>query len=318
MNTMSRLRLPVAVLLVLGLLLGAVALAACGGEDDGASPSPAAAGPVTVTDDADAEVVLDQPAERVVSLAPANTEIAYAIGGGDKLVGVTTYCDYPQEATSKPTIGDFANPNVEKIVSMEPDLVLAAGGIQASLRTKFEDLGIAVYVVDPVTYAETQATIAELGQLLGLEDEAKAVTDEMQAAADEVGQQVEGLDTPSVFFEVYPKPMMTAGSGTLIDDLVTMAGGVNIGAEAGEGYPSYSTEVLLQQDPQIYIAPKGNQMDPGDIAARPGFDKLSAVADGAVFIVEDNLVVRPGPRMAQGLQELARMIHPEAFADEGQ
>lgn len=308
-----RSRLAAALLLVLALGLGAVALAACGGEDDGASPAASAAGPITVTDDADAEVTLEQPAERVVSLAPANTEIVFAIGAGDKLVGVTTFCDYPEEAKAKPKIGDFANPNVEKIVGMQPDLVLAAGGIQASLREKFEGLGIPVYIVDPLTMDETTATITELGQLMDVEDEAASVVADMDAAVTEVQDKVAGLDKPTVFFEVYPKPMMTAGTGTLIDELITLAGGENIGAEAGEGYPNFSTEVLLQKDPAVYIAPKGNQMDPGEISERPGFDQLSAVADGRVFVVEDNLVVRPGPRTAQGLMELAQMIHPEAF-----
>ena len=168
-------RLTAALLLIAVLALGVVALSACGSGDDEAtassSPSAAAAaGPITVTDDSGVEVTLDAPAEAIVSLAPANTEIAYAVGAGDKMVAGTSYDDYPEEAKALPKIGDFSNPNVEKIASYSPDLVLAAGGIQDKLRTKLEDLGMTVYVVDPKTYDDVIATIENIGKLAGTED----------------------------------------------------------------------------------------------------------------------------------------------------
>ncbi len=197
-------RLTAALLLVAVLALGVVALSACGSSDDtSASSSPsaaAAAGPITVTDDSGAEVTLDKPAEAIVSLAPANTEIAYAIGAGDKMVAGTSYDDYPEEAKALPKIGDFANPNVEKIASYSPDLVLAAGGIQDKLRTKLEDLGMKVYVVDPKTYDGTIATIANVGKLAGADEGAATVTDKMTAAQTEVqakvGEPAPGDDLP--------------------------------------------------------------------------------------------------------------------------
>ena len=169
-----------------------------GGE---ASPAASAsAGPITVTDDSGATVTLDQPATRIVSLAPANTEIAYAIGAGDKMVAGTSYDDYPEEAKALPKIGDFSNPNVEKIASFEPDLVLAAGGIQNGLRTKLENLGMQVYVVDPTTYDGVIADITNLGQLAGTSAEAQQVADTMaQAKADvqaKVGSAGQGHDLP--------------------------------------------------------------------------------------------------------------------------
>ena len=145
--------LAAATILTALILIVAVALVLAGCGSDGSAAgeaSPAAsAGPITVTDGTGTTVTMDQPAARIVSLAPANTEIAYAIGAGDKMVAGTSYDDYPEEATSLPKIGDFANPNVEKIASFEPDLVLAAGGIQDKLRSKLEKLGMKVYVVDP-------------------------------------------------------------------------------------------------------------------------------------------------------------------------
>lgn len=312
-------RLPAALLLIAVLATGLVALSACGSGSDStasSSPSAAAAGPITVTDDAGVEVTLDQPATRIVSLAPANTEIAYAIGAGDKMVAGTSYDDYPEEATSLPKVGDFANPNVEKIASYDPELVLAAGGIQNKLRSRLEDLGMTVYVVDPTTYDGTIATIQNVGKLAGADEGTAAVVDEMTAAKEEVQAKVSGLAAATTFLEIYSKPLMTAGADTFIDDMITIAGGENIGAQAGSGFPTFSTEVLVKDDPQVYIADSGSMSEPGDINKRAGFGDLTAVKDGKVYVIEDSIIARPGPRLAEGLRQLVTMIHPEASTSE--
>jgi iron complex transport system substrate-binding protein len=297
---------------------GALALAGCGSDaGTGGEASPAASassGPITVTDGTGTTVTMDRPAARIVSLAPANTEIAYAIGAGDKMVAGTSYDDYPEEATSLPKIGDFANPNVEKIASFEPDLVLAAGGIQDKLRSKLEKLGMKVYVVDPKTYDGVMTDITNLGQLTGSTEQAQQVADTMQTAKDDVQAQVASASRPATFLEIYSKPLMTAGSETFIDDMIALAGGTNLGATAGPGFPTFSTEVLFKDDPDVYIADSGSMSKPGDITKRAGFDVLTAVKDGHVYVIDDNLIARPGPRLAQGLQELVKMIHPEAAA----
>lgn len=316
--TSPRSRLFAAAVLVAALLLctlGAAVLVGCGSDSDSAAdPSPSSsAGPLTVTDDAGGEVTLEQPAARVVSLAPANTEIAFAIGAGDKLVGGTSYDDYPEEAKALPKIGDFANPSVEKIVALQPDLVLAAGGIQAGLRSKLEKLGMEVYVVDPTAYEGVIDTITEMGQLMGVTDEAAEVTEAMETAAADVAAKVGSLGKNVTFIEIYSKPLMTAGSGSYVDDLVALAGGMNLGASAGAGFPTYSNEVLIEEDPAVYVAVSGAQSSPGDIAKRPGHGQMSAVENDRVYVIDDNLITRPGPRLALGLQELAAMIHPEAY-----
>jgi iron complex transport system substrate-binding protein len=309
-------RLTAAVLLVAMLALGVLALAACGSSSDDAtassSPAASAAGPITVTDDAGNEVTLDQPAEAIVSLAPANTEIVFAIGAGDKLVAGTTYDDYPEEAKALPKVGDFNNPNIEKTASYSPDLVLAAGGIQDKLRNKLEALGMKVYVVDPTTYDGVIATIENIGKLAGAEDGAIKVGDDMTAAQQEVQAAVGDLPKATTFLEIYSKPLMTAGTGTYIDDMITIAGGENIGAQAGEGFPTFSTEVLVEDDPQVYIADSGSMSKPGEIKDRAGFSSLTAVKDGRVYIIDDSTIARPGPRLALGLKSLAEYIHPEA------
>ena len=313
MSTLRPGRLLAALLLLALPALGAIVVACgSGGGEPASSASPAASGPISVTDDSGVEVVLDRPAEAIVSLAPANTEIAYAIGAGDRMVAGTSYDDYPEEAKALPKIGDFANPNVEKIASFSPDLVLAASGIQDKLRAKLESLGMSVYVIDPTTYDEVVATILNVGRLAGAEDGAQAVADAMAAAREEVRAAVAGLPAASTFLEIYSEPLMTAGEGTFIDDMITIAGGENIGAAAGSGFPNFSTEVLVKVDPAVYIADSGSMSEPGDISERPGFAELTAVKQGRVYVIDDNLIARPGPRLADGLRRLLEYIHPEA------
>jgi iron complex transport system substrate-binding protein len=316
MNSSIR-RLSAALILIVGLAVGAIALSACGSGDasETASASPSA-GPISVTDDSGAEVTLDAPAARIVSMAPANTEIAYAIGAGDKMVAGTSYDTYPEEAVDLPKIGDFANPSVEKIVSFNPDLVLAAGGIQDKLRTRLEELGVQVYVVDPTSYEGVMSTIGNVGRLAGTTAEAEQVVDTMKQAQSDVREKVGSLDAVTTFLEIYSKPLMTAGADTFIDDMITIAGGTNIGAKAGSGFPNFSTEVLVQDDPAVYIADSGSMSEPGEIDKRAGFAELTAVKDGRVHVIDDNLIARPGPRLAEGLQALAEMIHPEAYTAE--
>lgn len=309
--------------ILLASTFAAAVLGGCSSSSDetSAASSPAAAGPITVTDDAGKTVTLDQPAAKVVSIAPANTEIAFALGAGGKVVGDTTYCDYPEAAKSIAKIGDFSNPSLEKIVALEPDLILAAGGIQQGMRAKFEKLGMQVYVVDPTTLDELYADLGELGQLMGVSTQAQKIVTDMQQQVADVQQKIgeaqassqTPFTTPKVFLEIYGKPLMTAGTGTFIDDLITKAGGVNVGAGAGPGFPEYNAEKLIEEDPSVYVAVKGAQSDPGQIAARPGYDQLTAVKNGAVYVIDDNIVTRPGVRLILGLQQLAQMIHPEIF-----
>ena len=295
------------------LVLAAVALAACGGASGSSGASSPTAGPLTATDDSGHQVTLTAPAARVVSLAPANTEIAFAIGAGAKLVAGTSYDDYPAAAKALPKIGDFQSPSVEKIVSFQPDLVLAAGGIQAGLRTKLENLGIKVFVVDPSTLDGVYTDLTGLGRLMGVSAQATKVVADMKLRAGAVEQRVAGLTRPAVFVEIYSKPLMTAGKSTFIDDLVGLAGGTNIGSAAGSGYPAFSSEVLFKDNPDVYIATTGSMANPTQIAKRSGYDGLKAVKNGRVYVIEDNLLVRPGPRLVDGLEQLARAIHPEVF-----
>jgi iron complex transport system substrate-binding protein len=311
----ARLRIvPIAAALAV-VALALVLLAACGSSSSSSSTSPSASasGPITVTDDSGHQVTLATPALRVVSLAPANTEMAFAVGAGGKLVAGTSYDDYPAAAKALPKIGDFASPSVEKIVSFQPNLVLAAGGIQAGLRSKLEALGVKVFVINPSTFDGVATDLADLGKLMGTTAQATKVVDTMKASAATIEQKVAGLPKQNVFVEIYSKPLMTAGTGTYIDNMVTLAGGTNIGDAAGGGYPAFSEEVLFKDNPPIYIATTGSMQSPGQIAKRSGYSALQAVKDGHVFVIDQNFLDRPGPRLIEGLQQLAQAIHPKAF-----
>jgi iron complex transport system substrate-binding protein len=297
-------------------LLGAVLLSGCSSaktaEKPAPAPAPEAKFPVTITDDASRSVTVAAKPQRIVSLAPANTEILFAIGAGDRVVGVTTYDDYPAEAAKLPKVGDFMNPNLEAIAAAKPDLILATTGVQAETLKKLEDLGATVVAIDPQTLDQIYADIDEVGQLTGEVRYAQGVVTDMREAVKEVESTVAGKERPTVFLEIGQNPLYTVGSGTLLDDLVRTAGGVNVVKQPG--YVPYSLEQLAKDDPQVYLATKGSMSNPSDITKRAGYDKFSSVKNGRVLLLEDNLVSRPGPRVVEGLRSIAKALYPDAFA----
>jgi iron complex transport system substrate-binding protein len=295
-----------AVMLVIALLFAS--LAGCG-----SSGTSGGSGKITLTDDAGNKLVLDKPADRIVSLAPGNTEIVYAVGAQDKLVGVTTYCDYPPAAKKKPKIGDFSTPNVEKIASVNPQVVLVTGGIQKGMVESLNKLGIKVFVIDPKSFEALFKDMEAVGVMAGIKDVAARKVEAMRKQVSEIQAKAKDLPKTNVFFEIYKQPLMTAGTGTMIDLMINTAGGKNLGAAAGPQFPEFSEEQLLKDNPDVYVAVKGSQSDPADISQRPGYSALKAVKDGRVYVVEDNPFVRSGPRLVQGLQQLAQILHPEVF-----
>jgi cobalamin transport system substrate-binding protein len=284
-------------------------LAGCGGGGGGTDAK------ISFTDDSGRKIVLSEPADRVVSLAPSNTEIIFWLGAEEKLVGVTTFCDYPAAAKKKPKIGDFATPNIEKIAAADPQVVFATGGLQDSVVKSLTGLGINVIAFDPTTVDGVMQDIRRTAQVLGVEDEASSKLEALEKRVAEVRDKAEGLEDRNVFFEIYNQPLTTAGGGTLIDSMISDAGALNPGAAAGGGFPQFSEEQLFNDDPYAYVAIKGSMQDPKGVSERPGFDRLTAVKDGRVFIVDDNLFVRSGPRIVDGLEALAMIAHPEEFGE---
>jgi len=304
-------------ILAASALLFALLLAGCGatGTDAGTSAeTPAtetAAFPVTVTDDAGREVTIESEPQRIVSLAPANTEIVAALGLMDRLVGVTSFDDYPPEVASIGIIGDFASPNLEAVAAAEPDLVLATSGVQADVIGQLENLGAVVVAVDPADLESLFGSIVMVGQATGTSEEADTIVSSMRSQLDEITVAIGDATPVPVFLEIAQDPLFTAGPGTLLDDLITAAGGANIVTQ--EGYVAFSVEQLVAEDPAVYMATLGSMSDPDDLASRPGYADIDAVRTGRVYVLEDNLVSRPGPRVIEGVRLIAEALHPDAF-----
>lgn len=296
---------------VLAVAVLAIALVAgCGGKTDDAAKPAGAAFPVTVTDDAGRSVTVKAAPERIVSLAPANTEILYGLGLLGKVVGVTTYDDYPPEVSLIEKVGDFVTPNLEAITAAQPDIIFVTTGVQADVIAKLEKTGAAVIAVDPQSLEALYASIEMVGKATGTSDKAAGVVSGMK---DELASIQDALDVAPVrcFVEIAQEPLFTAGAGTLVNDLIDQAGGENVVTE--EGYVAYSVEQLLTDDPEVYLAMKGSMSDPASLKDRAGYDKLSSVKNGRVAVLDDNLVSRPGPRVIEGIRQIAEALHPDAF-----
>ena len=269
------------------------------------------------TDDLGRQVTLDTVPQRIVSVSPACTEIVFALGLGDQVVGVTEYCNYPEEALNKPKIGTFTSPNLEVIMAQDPDLVLATAGVQSDMVERMEEMGLKVYVVNPSTFADTVAIIRDVGSLTGKEAEAGRIADDMQQRADEITGAVRsaaaaGGVSPKVFYEIfYENNVWTAGRDSILSDLIRMAGGTNLGDADSADYYEFSVESLIAGNPDVYLVGSGSMANPGDITTRSGWDRISAVRNGRVYVVNEDLVYRTGPRLIDGLESIYQAIKPQ-------
>lgn len=276
--------------------------------------------PVALTDDLGREVVVSALPERIISLAPSNTEVLFAVGAGDQVVGVTEFCNYPPEAQNREKIGGFSPDtiSVEKIVSLEPDLVFSAGSIQQPVIEALEQAGIPVFAFDPERLEGVYKNIETAGRLTGHEAEAAGVVTEMQdrvAAVTEKTQAIPEDERPTVFYEVWHEPLMTAGPTTFIGELIDLAGGKNIFADVTEEYPQVSAETILQRDPDVILGPDshGEELTAEKIKTRPGWGDIRAVQEGRIFLVNGDIVSRSGPRLADALEDIAQALHPDLF-----
>lgn len=297
--------------IVLILILSLALLTACNGNAYTSYTINTAMGDRVFTDALGREVEIREIPERVVSLTPAVTEILFEIGLEGNIVGVTEFCNYPEAALRKPGMGDFLNPNIELIIEAEPDIVFAAAGVQAELIARLEQLGIIVFCLDAESVAQVIANIQMAGAIMGVPYEANIAADGLQARVDAVVRLVEGRERPVVFFEVWDEPLMTAGPSSFIDNLIELAGGQNLAADAHARFLNLSIEILFERDPDVYIA--SDIHSASDIMARPGYENLTAVRTGRVYTIDDDLINLPGPRVVLGLEEMARIIHPELF-----
>ncbi|MDD5072984.1 MAG: cobalamin-binding protein [Candidatus Omnitrophica bacterium] len=247
---------------------------------------------------------------RIISIAPATTEIACALGLEDDLVAVSTYCDYPPEVKSKEKIGSFSEPNIEKILILKPDIILATGLEQAQAVGKLKTLGLRVMVSDPKNFRELYDSILAIGKACGKDTEAVSLMNKMKKTVSAVSAKVAPVEPdkrPKVYFEIWHDPIMTAGKGSFIDEMITVAGGVNITYDAPRPFSQFSPELIVKRDPDVIIL---GYMVKGEGAAeslskRFGWDKITAVRKGRVYDdIEPDILFRPGPRLADAVVRL--------------
>jgi len=253
-------------------------------------------------------------------LAPSNTEILFVVGASDQVVGVTQYCNYPPEAQDREQIGGFsANTiSVEKIVALEPDLVLAAGEIHQPVIEALEQLNIPVYALDPNTLDEVYTSIELVGHLTGHQAGADQVVADMKDRVASVTEQIATVpqeERLSVYWEVFDEPRMTAGPSTFTGQLIELAGGVNIFAEVSEAYPQISDEEVIGRNPAVIMGPEtmGEKLTIETVAQRPGWSQIDAVQNGRIYLFDGDMVARSGPRLAQVLQLMAQALYPDLF-----
>ena len=274
---------------------------------------------LTLTDGLGREVKLDGPAQQIVSLAPSNTEILFAIGAGPQVVGRDQLSDYPEAAKAATDIGSaFEALNTELIVSLKPDLILAAEINTADQVKALEDLGLTVYYLkNPTTLEELYSKVDIVAQLTGHEADAAQLIDDLKARVAAVDAKIAtATEKPAVFYELDatdPAKPYTVGKGTFITLLIERAGGQNIAGDL-DSYPQLSLEQVVADDPDfIILGDSAYGITPESVASRPGWAGLSAVTNNQVFPFDDNLVSRPGPRLVDGLEALAKLLHPELF-----
>lgn len=277
-----------------------------------------AAFPVTVTDDAGRSVAIKAEPQRIISLAPSNTEILFALGLGQRLVGVDDFSDYPPEAKAIEKVAGM-EPNKEKIVSLNPDLIVAVGGSPAQLEkaTALEKLGLTVIVLNPPDIEGVIRNIELVGQATGRSQAAGQMAADLRARVRAVADKTANAPKLQVFFELDatdPSKPFAPGPGSFIDGMITLAGGANVAAKAALQWVQLSAEEIIAQNPDVIVLSDADfGITPESVKARPGWNVIAAVKNGAVYPISANLVSRPGPRVVDGLEQLAKLIHPELF-----
>lgn len=282
-------------------------------EAPAVTPTPS----IVLSDGLDRTVMLSEPAKRIVSLAPSNTEILFAIGAGSQVAGRDDFSDYPEEAKSVQSIGStYGDLNTEAIVALKPDLVLAAGITTPEQVKTLEDLGLTVYLLgNPSDFPGLYDNISIVGQLTGREKEASALNDTLVARVNAVtGKLLGSGQRPKVFYEVDgadPTKPWTTGPGTFIATMMALAGGNNVGSVLSDQFAQISSEELIKQNPEfIILGDTAFGVTVESIGQRPGWAQMAAVQNKQVYAFDDNLASRPGPRLVDGLEQMAKIINP--------
>lgn len=252
--------------------------------------------------------------ERIVSLSPSTTEAVFAVGSGDKLVGRSRYCDFPPEVTKLPQVGGYVDPNLEAILALRPDLVVGARGPAGrAMADKLEARGIATYFPATESFPEIDEMVRGIGERTGRADAGRAAVDALRARLDAVERSVASLPKVRVLLVFGLAPLSVAGPTSFPDEMIRRAGGTNVVA-AGGAYPTIGIEHVITLDPDVVVNAAMMEERATERLNKnaPGWEKVRAVQSGRVASITNEAILRPGPRVAEGLALLARALHPEA------
>lgn len=286
------------------------------GKNEGAQENIESVYPLAVEDAFGYKTTIEKQPTRIISIAPSHTEILFALELEDSIVGVSAYDDYPEEAKSKASVGDAFAVNIEKVIELEPDVVFFYGPGSEDTNKALRDAGIKLLCYEPETIDEVIALINEIGKITGKADVAKEITDGMIAKKEEILNKVSGAEKVKVFYEVWHEPLMTAGPNSFLGELITLSGGENIANDAQGDYAEFDLEQMIERNPDVYITAKDSEdKTPESIKARLGYDVINAIRNDRVYALEPNIISRPGPRIVDGLELMAKAIHPELFKE---
>ncbi len=284
-----------------------------------AQPTTATTFPVTVADDDGRSVTFDHPPQRIISLSPGHTETLYALGVGDRVVLTDTYSDYPAENKPKAKLNTFPKPNVEEIVSLKPDLIVVLVEGNEFIQ-QMDARQIKVLKIFPKTFDDTLRDIELMGKVTGTETRAKAITASMRERAASVVARTKNAPKPRVLYELDasdPTKPFVAGASGFFGDLVPLAGGKNVFDDLKQPSGQVSSEQIIARDPEIILLADANSpynaQTPAMVRARQGWATITAVREGKIYPVDADALTRPGPRLVDGLEQLAKLLHPELF-----
>lgn len=259
-------------------------------------------------------ITLEGEPKRIIPLAPSLTEILYSLGLGERVVGVTQFSSYPPEAAAKPKVGSYINLNVEAILRLRPDLIIATkDGNEPGVVDMLAQAGIAVFVVNPRNVQETIGTIGDIGRVCGIPERAGQLTQLLEKRLDNVVGKTALKRKPLVFLQINLKPIMTVNRHTFHHDLIRLSGGRNLTADASITYPRISIEEVIERRPDVILI---SSMERGGRyeKARQEWMKwtsIPAVRNGRVYLIDSDLIDRPSPRIIDGLEAMARLVHPD-------
>ncbi len=275
---------------------------------------------ISVTDCLGRAVALNSIPERIISLSPSTTEILFAVGAGDQVIGVTSYCDFPLEAKTRNIVGGFSSKtiSIEKILSLEPDIVFSGGANHQTIIDALMQAGIIVYAVDAQRFEEVYGVIEAIGSLTGHPVKTEERINYMKGLESQIMQVSASIPEEKqvrVFWEIWDNPFMTVGSGAVTSQVITKAGGINIFQDVEQDYPVINAEEIIARNPDVIMGPDNHDeiLRPENIMKRTGWDTINAVKEGSIYILDGNITSRPGPRIVNALGLVSRALYPEAF-----